>query len=58
MNRTQIAFALSFVVHNISLIESSVILLTSFSSLQERIQDIMNERLAGKFLENRDSKYP
>lgn len=30
MNRTQIAFALSFVVHDISLIESSVILLTSF----------------------------
>lgn len=58
MNRTQIAFAFSFVVHNISLIESSVILLTSFSSLQELIQDIMNERLAGKFLENGDSKYP
>lgn len=32
MNRTQIAFALSFVVHNISLIESSVILLTFFSA--------------------------
>jgi len=54
MNRTQIAFALSFVVHNISLIESSVILLTSFffPSLQERTQDILNERLAGKFLQN------
>lgn len=32
MNRTEIAFALSFVVHNISLIESSVILLTYFFS--------------------------
>lgn len=47
MNRTQIAFALIFVVNNISLIESSVILLTYiFFSLQECTQDIMRGWLA------------
>lgn len=47
MNRTQIAFAFIFVVNNISLIESSVILLTYFFfSLQECTRDIMRDWLA------------